>query len=196
MYINSYVFDCVNAYDGDGVNTDVSETMTCAAGALERIFMSLVTACTSMLSTLNEEEKEKEYQKIINIITTSNPGQLILDSILDWIKSHNITIYPESGLDKTENGRTQQLKEYLMNLFPNETETLINDKIQEIKDSGFDFSDDDTFTYRGGKRKTRKDKKRKNNATIHKRKGNKSVKSKNKNNKRTRKIRKIMKVRK
>jgi surface protein len=192
MYIDSYVFDCVNAYEGDGVNADVSETMTCAAGALERIFMSLIPACASMLES--NTNKKNEYEMIKSLLITSDPKKLIPLYILDWLKSHNIEKYPDSGLDKNEdktgNGRKQQLKEYLQILFPHENqevEELINQNIIDI-----DFNDNATFTY-GGKRKTQKYKKGKNNATKHKRKGNKSVKSKNKNNKRSRKIRKIIK---
>ena len=141
MYIETFLADCINAYEGiDG--------MTCPLGALERITVSLVPACTTNLDNT-------DYQTIISIIT-ANPNKLIPEYIKDWYQLHKTGTSDAFSSKTTEEEKRENLKSYLLTKFPNENE-LIDKKIIEYADEiGYDKK---SFTYGG--RKTRKTTKRK-----------------------------------
>ena len=145
MYIESFLKDCINAYDGNN-------GMTCAMGGLERITFSLVPACTT-------NPDNKDYQSIISIIT-ANPNELIPEYIKDWYQLHKTGTSDAFSSKTTEEEKRENLKSYLLTKFPNENE-LIDKKIIEYADViGYD---EESFKYGGKKtkRKTKKTKKRK-----------------------------------
>jgi len=163
MYVETFVKDCVHAYEG-------TDGMTCAAGALERIIFSLVPACKT-------NPANPDYTTLIIII--SGP-ELIIQSIQDWYKSHNSTNQDNDIFHaKTPIEKKADLKQYLLELYPGLPE-LIDELIISHADSiGYDKDD---FTYGGGKKrnsrkrrnrrinKTRKRRKNKTRKTIQKRK--------------------------
>ena len=171
IYVDTFIKDCVHAYEGpDG--------MTCVMGALERIVMSLIHPCQTLLTTGENED----YEKIIAIII-ANPSKLIPEYILDWYKLHKTGTDGAFPPGTTVEEKKENLKKYLLGFFPNENE-LIDSKISENADNiGYD---DDDFMY-GGRKK--KNKTKKNNKTNKKNNTQKNKKTK-KNNKKTKKINK------
>ena len=170
IYVNTFITDCVHAYEGE-------DGMTCVAGAIERFVMSLVTACQTSLSSDAENE---DYQTIVAIII-ANPSKLVPEYIQDWYKLHKTgteNAFPTGTSNET---KKENLKTYLLGFFPDEGE-LIDAKISEFADTiGYD---DDSFMY-GGKRKKR----------FTKRNNMRKNSKKNKKNK-PRKTRKIKKTQK
>ena len=183
IYANTFIQDCVHAYDGE-------DGMTCAAGAVERIVMSLLPACTT-------DENNANYKTLIDIIA-ANPNKLIPEYIKDWYKLHKTGTPGAFPPGTTKEEKKNDLRNYLLEKFPEET-TLINDKIAGIADNiGYD---DDDFMY-GGKRNRKKNKKSKKR--ISRTSGKKTKKNVQKTNKvkktqkakRVQKTKKIMKNRK
>ena len=157
VYVNIFIQDCVHAYEGEA-------GMTCAAGALERIIMSLVPAAQSLLSTSTSRNDEK-YQRLIDIIV-ANPEKLIPEYIREWYKLHKTGTTYAFPPGTTKEEKQADLKEYLLSKFPEET-MLIDRKISEIADNiGYD---DDDFMYGGKrKRKPRVTRKRRRHRTLKK----------------------------
>jgi surface protein len=151
-YVNVFIQDCVQAYEG-------SRGMTCAAGALERITLSLIPAIAAYLSTATIPNKE--YQELIDIIV-ANPEKMIPDSIREWYKLHKKGTDGEFPPGTSEATKRANLKEYLLTKFPEE-EALIDNKIAEISDN-IGYEEDDFDVNYGGKRK-RKTIKNKDNHT-------------------------------
>ena len=169
MYIESFLKDCINAYDGNN-------GMTCAMGGLERITFSLVPACTT-------NPDNKDYQSIISIIT-ANPNELIPEYIKDWYQLHKTGTSDAFSSKTTEEEKRENLKSYLLTKFPNENE-LIEKKIIEYAD-GLGY-DEESFMYGGRKtrktRKTRKRKTKKRKTIKRKTKKRKTIKRKTKKRK-------------
>jgi hypothetical protein len=161
MYIETFVNDCVHAYEGPS-------GMTCAAGALERIFFSLVPACST-------EPENPDYITLKQIIT-ANPTELITTSIKDWYILHNSTNQDNDIFHaKTTPEKKADLRNYLLGLYPNKT-ALIDNLIITYADSiGYDTGDF-TFTNGGKRRNSRKRRKRQKNKTK-KRQKNKTRKT-------------------
>ena len=136
--------DCVGAYEG-------ASGMTCAAGALERIVMSLVPACLT-------GKDNAEYETIVAIIS-ANPEKLIPEYIRDWYKLHKTGTEGEFPTGTTEAEKKADLKRYLLEKLPDQGE-LIDAKIAEIADN-IGYEDDD-FSYGGRRRKTRKSSRKSN----------------------------------
>ena len=167
MYIEAFVQDCVHAYQG-------SDGMTCAAGALERIIFSLVPACKT-------DPENQDYIKLEELIIP--PTELIIQSIVDWYKSHNPDKPENVGAVAFPVGtsieeKRDDLRGYLLGLYPG-----VPELIEQLITSHAEALDDDDFTYGGKKRnsrkrkrkrrrinKTRKRQKNKTKKTIHKRK--------------------------
>jgi len=163
MYVEAFVKDCVHAYEGN-------DGMTCAAGALERIIFSLVPACKT-------NPANPDYTTLIIII--SGPD-LIIQSIIDWYKSHNpknvgAVAFPEGT---SIEAKKADLRQYLLGLYPDLPELIDKLIISHADSIGYD-----DFTYGGKgrntrrhktknktKNKTRKRQKNKTRKTIHKRK--------------------------
>lgn len=144
MYLQTFLQDCIHAYDRE-------DGMTCAKGALERIIFSLVPACST-------DQENEDYKTIIGIIT-ANPQLLIIEYIKDWYKLHKTgtpTAFPEGT---TEEQMKADLKIFLLEKLPGEN-TLIEQKISEYADN-IGYAPDD-FMFEGGKRKTKKNRKRTN----------------------------------
>jgi surface protein len=170
VYVEAFVQDCIHAYDG-------ADGMTCAAGALERIIFSLVPACISANETSETSEKKQEYTTLIILI--SGP-ELIINSIMDWHKSHNpknvgAVAFPKErrpGVDKTK--RQADLRQYLLRLYPGLPELIEQLIISHAEELGYE---DDDFTRGGKRRNSRKRRKRRINKTR-KRQKNKTKKRK------------------
>jgi hypothetical protein len=178
MYVETFVKDCVHAYEG-------ADGMTCANGALERIIFSLVPACKT--------SDNPDYTTLIIII--SGP-ELIIQSIMDWYKLHNpnkpenvgAVAFPaesEPGVDKTK--RQDDLRDYLLGLYPG-----LPELIDQLIISHADAVEDDDFTYGGKRRNSRKRRKRRINKTR-KRQKNKTRKTIHKRKIRTKKLQKTKK---
>ena len=174
MYAETFVKDCVNAYNGNE-----AQSMSCAKGAIERVILSLTNGCIT-------NPENPEYAKIIEIIE-SNPEKVILEYIQDWYKLHSTNKFP---VGTTTEQKKADLKAYLLNLLPNSLE-LINNKITETEEHiGFD---DDNFEYNGGKRRKtlkRKEKKAKKNIKTKRKKSKITLKRKNNNKQNSKKQRK------
>ena len=144
VYIDTFIKDCVYAYDSPN-------GMTCAAGALERIVYSLVPACQTLLTDM----QNTDYETIIAIII-ANPNKLIPEYIQDWYKLHKTGTQNEFK-DETKEQIKKNLKDYLLEKFPNES-NLIDENITKIADViGYEKDD---FMYGGKKRKYRKTKRK------------------------------------
>jgi len=140
IYVDTFIQDCVHAYEGE-------DGMTCAQGALERIAISLVNACQTVQSSEGEKE---EYQTIIAIIT-ANPEKLAEEYIRDWYKLHKTGTDGAFPSTTTEAEKKADLKAYLLELLPEE-ERIIDAKIQEFADN-IGYEEDD-FMYGGKRRKS------------------------------------------
>ena len=149
--------------------------------------MSMRDPCLIIITDeKNSDEKKNDYQTIIDIIE-KNPKTLIHEYIKDWYQLHKTGTQNEFPPGTSTNYKINDLKDYLLQKFPDEEE-LINDKIEEYKYSiGYG---DDVFTYGGKKRKTKKNRKsikirrskknikmRKSKKNIIMRKGKKSMKT-------------------
>jgi surface protein len=143
MYVQTFLHDCVHAYDYQG-----DSAVTCSQGALERFIFSLGPACMV-------DEENEEYKKIVLIL--ENPSVLIPMHIKEWYQLHkNVPGNANAfGQDVTVKDREANLKQYLLELFPNE-EKLINELIPKWAEPlGFG---DESFEF-GGRRRKRKTKK-------------------------------------
>ena len=137
----TFIQDCVNAYEGNSEET----RMTCPAGALERIFLSLVPAAQAQLSLSPNEE----YQALIDVLI-ANPEKMLPEFIKDWYRMHKHGTEGAFPPETTTEVKKISLKTFLLSKFPQE-ETLIDRKIVEFADSiGYD---DDDFMYGGKKRR-------------------------------------------
>jgi surface protein len=158
MYVQSFIEDCVNAYENVSGNN-----MTCAAGALERIVFSLQSGCAA--------SKNSDCEEIVSIIQ-SNPDELVLNHIRDWYMLHKNN-GENKFTDITEDNKKESLKRYLKTNLPKglpyNDDEWINSKLE-----GFGFEDDD-FDYGGG-RKTRRMRKMKKQRTRKKRSDMKKIK--------------------
>jgi surface protein len=154
IYVSTFVAECVTAYNGE-------DGMTCALGALERIVISLLNACQSILSSGKENA---DYEQIVAIIA-ANPEKLIPEYIRDWYKIHKTGTAEAFPAGTTVEQKKADLKRYLLDNFPDSGE-LINAKIAEIADNiGYDdddfmyggllFRNSSTFKKSGAKRKTK-----------------------------------------
>jgi len=134
MYAETFIQDCVQAYDGpDG--------MTCALGGIERFLFSLVPACTGSAT--------EDCEKIVSIIE-ANPEKLINEYIFEWYKLHSKNKFRS---DDSENVRRQNLIEFLKEKLPTEKPDWIESKVKEIADHlGYEDGD---FAYGGGRKKRR-----------------------------------------
>jgi ankyrin repeat protein len=147
MYVETFVKDCVHAYEG-------ADGMTCANGALERIIFSLVPACKT--------SDNPDYTTLIILI--SGP-ELIINSIIDWYKSHNpdkpenvgAVAFPKNTKREV---KKDDLRQYLLGLYPG-----LPGLIEQLIISHADALDDDDFTYGGKRRNSRKRRKRQKNKT-------------------------------
>ena len=117
MYLETFLKDCINAYDG-------SNGMTCAMGAVERITISLVPACIT-------NEENKDYQIIISIIS-ANSNVLILNSIKEWYQLHKKGSLDAFSSKTTTEEKRENLKCYLLSKFPNQ-QKKIDKKMIEYK---------------------------------------------------------------
>ena len=135
LYLETLVADCTTAHDG----ADVSETMSCPFGILERCIFSLLAPC--------HVEENPEYSAIIQAIVP--PLAPISDSILKWYKSHKGRKF---NMDLTENAHGKlfdNLKTYL------HEEGYSNEDIDALDEMDLDF-DEDAFGYGGGKTKRKR----------------------------------------
>ena len=139
MYTETFIQDCVQAYDGpDG--------MTCALGGIERILFSLVPACTGSATD--------DCEKIVSIIE-ANPEKLVNEYILEWYKLHSKNRFLP---DDSEVVRRQNLIDFLKEKLPTEKPEWMESKVEEIADNlGYEDGD---FAYGGGKKKRRTKKRR------------------------------------
>ena len=163
FYVNTFLNDCVNAYDGNG-----QESLSCSAGILERIVTILLDTCISEISKyesrenpqkrkLSEEQSNNVYNDIKNIIT-SDPNTLCPLYIKEWYQLHNKNVDPDF-YKKTNEEKKQSLKQYLLEKLPGKGE-LINSKIEEYTDENAIGLNEESFTYGGRRRKTRRRKTR------------------------------------
>ena len=148
VYIESFCTDCVNAH---GING-----MSCAAGILERIILSLTPACYSFLSNTkndgsdSEEVKNKsqEYETLIGIIVKN-----IREHIIDWYKLHKQGTEQAFAVGTGVWLKREDLKRYLLSKFPDQSELIEQEMVKWADSIGYE---EDDFTYGGKKRKTHK----------------------------------------
>jgi surface protein len=138
QYVEAFVHDCVNAYDG-------ANGMTCAAGALERILMSLQPASIS-------DDSNEEHQKMLEILL-ANPQALVPDFIRKWFKSHEKGTSGEFPVETTIEEKRKSLMDYLLSKFPTQA-VLIDEKIAEFRDDMLE--EDDFILLFGGRRRRRR----------------------------------------
>jgi hypothetical protein len=139
MYTETFIKDCMQAYNGAG-------GMTCVLGALERMLFSLLPPCAGSAS--------EDCETIVGIIE-ANPEQLVILYILDWYKLHKRGKFPEGVVDRRED-----LKKFLKVKLSTMTDEWIEENVkkyadyQGYEDESFDLGKD------GGARKKRRTKKR------------------------------------
>jgi len=141
-YVDAFVQDCTTAYEG-------TAGMTCAAGALERVILSVTNAIQTMNSL---GQGNPEWDTLLDIITVS-PRTKIPELIQAWYKAHKTG---EDGrptaftVDEwNAEGRRAHLKADLLNAYPRE-EALIEEIMQ-----GLEFENDDFNVLYGGRRRRR-----------------------------------------
>ena len=173
-YIDTFIKDCQEAYEGD-------HGMTCVKGAIERFVFSLIPACAA-------SQDNNDCSTIIPLITG------LEDYILDWFKLHSpgystgSSSSSEKPFPSEPKDRRENLRQYLLEKIPGQ-EVMIDEAIKKWADHT--EYDDDAFTYtnKGGRRrKTKKARKTIKRRTM-KRRINKRKTNKRKTNKRkTRKM--------
>jgi surface protein len=148
-YVKAFVQDCTTAYEGQG-----GAAMTCAAGALERVILSVTNAIQTMNSV---DQGRPEWNTLLDIITVS-PRTKIPELIRAWYKAHKTG---EDGRptgftvdERNAEGRRAHLKAALLKEYPKEGE-LIEAMITEIADN-IGYDDDDFNVLYGGRRRRRK----------------------------------------
>ena len=166
-YLSTFFFDCENAHENG---------MSCAGGILERLVSSLYGACKSENSKQvnNSEEPYKSYNEIMEIFQ-SNPVVLCPLYIKEWYQIHNIANKANnpSFYSKSHEEKKQMLKNYLLEKMPGQEE-IINSNVAEYTDAiGLD---EDSFTYGGKRRHTRKTRKRRKKTRYTRNKRKKSRK--------------------
>ena len=147
-YVKAFVQDCTTAYEGQG-----NAAMTCAAGALERVVLSVTNAIQTMNSV---DQGRPEWNTLLDIITVS-PRTKIPELIRAWYKAHKTG---EDGRptaftvdERNTEGRRAHLKAALLKEYPKEGE-LIEAMITEIADN-IGYEDDDFNVLYGGRRRRR-----------------------------------------
>jgi surface protein len=179
-YVDTFIKDCIQAHEGD-------DGMSCVKGVVERCVFSLLPACVA-------SQDNNDCSTIIPLITG------LEEYILDWYKLHSpgystgSNSSSEEPFPTDEDGRRENLRQYLLKKFPGQEE-MINESIQKwAEEMGYD---DDAFTFKnkGGRRITKKRRQRieKRRKTI-KRKTMKRSTSKRKTNKRRTTKRKTRKM--
>lgn len=128
-YIESFLKDCVHAYEGAG-------GMSCATDVLERFVVSLMAGCGAILSV--SENTEYDY---IKSIVENGLNKLIPEYILKWYKLHSHD--PYRFTTETREQRLVNLRNYLLSFFP-DNEELIDDLIPQF---AIDVDNDD-FEYK------------------------------------------------
>lgn len=153
LYLKTFFEECMDAYPGD------MQPMSCVGGIFERLLLKLELLYTSNLDN-------KDYETISDLINR-NPEKLIPIYIQDWYKLHSRREdHPEYNAHEasvfnamSKQDKKRNLKQYLIQIFGEENNNLIEQKINEIENAiGFD---DDSFTYGGSKKRNRTNKKRK-----------------------------------
>jgi surface protein len=138
IYVDNFIKDCINAYE---VQDEDDDGMTCVAGAVERVLLSLVPACVAASG------ENPNYQKIVDMLMID---KLITIFITNWYKLHNKDKANAFPVGTTRDDRREDLKRSLMEKYP-DNEDLIEGKISSIADH-IGYEDDD-FTYEGGRRR-------------------------------------------
>jgi len=148
-YADAFVRDCTTAYEGQG-----EAAMTCAAGALERVIISVTNAIQTMNSV---DQGNPEWNTLLDIITVS-PRTKIPELIRAWYKDHKTG---EDGRptafsvdERNAEGRRDHLKRTLLRMYPREEE-LIEAMITEIADN-IGYENDDFNVQYGGRRRRRR----------------------------------------
>ena len=170
-YIQTYIKDCVHAYEG-------GQGMTCSAGGLERLITELIPACVIMLTMPIAADKKEEYETLLNILSPP-----LDDYIKDWYQTHKQGTPGAFPTGTSVEEKKADLKRYLLTKFPGEEE-LIDKKIEEFQHA-IGYEDED-FTY-GGKKKTRRRTNKKSNRN-HRNKKSKTKKYRTKKRRTTRKL--------
>jgi surface protein len=170
-YVDTFIKDCLQAHEGD-------DGMSCVKGVVERCVFSLLPACVA-------SQDNNDCSTIIPLITG------LEEYILDWYKLHSpgystgSSSSSEEPFPTDEDGRRENLRQYLLKKFPGQEE-MINEAIQKWADEmGYD---DDAFTFKnkgGRRRKTMK--RRTNRRRPNKRR--KTMKRRKSNNRKTMKRR-------
>ena len=158
LYVYNWIEACVTeAYGG--------KDLTCAGGVLDRLCFALSTTCVFLLSS----GENPDYEMIKGIIAR-DPIILVPEYIKDWYRLHKTGTENEFSAETTEEQKKESLKNYLLDLLPDE-ETLIDEKIIEFADNiGYEADD---FQYGGRRRKTMKRRKSNKRKTMKRRKPNK-----------------------
>lgn len=128
-YIESFLKDCVHAYEGAG-------GMSCATGVLERFVVSLMAGCGAVLSV--SDNPEYDY---IKSIVENGLNKLIPEYILKWYKLHSHD--PHKFTTESREQRLDNLRVYLLSFFP-DNEELIDQLIPQF---AIDVDNDD-FEYK------------------------------------------------
>ena len=175
-YVKAFVQDCTTAYEGQG-----DAAMTCAAGALERVILSVTNAIQTMNSV---DQGRPEWNTLLEIITVS-PRTKIPELIRAWYKAHKTG---EDGRptaftvdERNAEGRRVHLKAALLKVYPKEGE-LIEAMITEIADN-IGYDDDDFNVLYGGRRRRRASRGRGTTHSASKPRSKKKIYRKNKTRK-------------
>ena len=175
-YIQNFINDCNRAYEGE-------DGLTCALGAIERFWMMLIPACTTIISIEGEDDELINMYKTLIGILTYNKDVYINQYIKDWYILHKNT-----GNDKfvnmSEDDIKENLKIFVLEKFPENDKAYVVEKLNEIIPA-LSFDEDD-FVYNGGRKRRKsknKTKKRKTNVKKVTIRSNNKIKSKSKTNK-------------
>jgi len=179
-YIKNFINDCNEAYEGE-------DGLTCALGAIERFWMMLIPACTTIISMEGEDDELiNMYNTLIGILTY-NKDVYINQYIKDWYVLHKNT-GDNKFVNMSEDDIKENLKTFVLEKFPENDKAYVQEKLNEIIPA-LSFDEDD-FVYNGGKRRRtskNKTKTKKHNKTKSKSKTNKKRKLTSKSKKVTKK---------
>jgi hypothetical protein len=133
-YVECFITDNLKAYKND--------QLSCAKGVVERFTLCLATACGTLLTTQNKDFPITEYEYIKDIIENSL-NKAIPDNIYRWYRIHSDPKHKFTH--ETKEQRRNNLKEFLLQKFPEEEVKIDELIVEQANAVGYD---DDDFMHK------------------------------------------------
>jgi hypothetical protein len=138
----SFIASYVECFITDNLKAYKTEQLSCAKGVVERFTLCLATACGTLLTTQNKDFPITEYEYIKDIIENSL-NKAIPDNIYRWYRIHSDPKHKFTH--ETKEQRRNNLKEFLLQKFPEEEVKIDELIVEQANAVGYD---DDDFMHK------------------------------------------------